>query len=268
MARARNIKPAFFTNDDLADIDPLGRLFFIGLWTICDYKGDIEWRERRIKAQILPYDNCNILELAINLDKSGFIRFYSVQDNLYLNVVNFAKHQNPHINEKKKGSEIPEYSEKARQDIEIKGVTINLDKSGSKPEQNSTDPADSLILNPESFNLNPDTSEEDSLPDKSDAKDVIDYMNAVLSTKFKATTKSHIENINGRLSDGHSVEELKLVIDHKYREWSDDQRMAGYLRPGTLFSASKFQGYLLAAKTKPKTNISDVSNIKYTSGNF
>ena len=30
---ARNIKPAFFDNDELAENDPLGRLLFIGLWT-------------------------------------------------------------------------------------------------------------------------------------------------------------------------------------------------------------------------------------------
>ena len=69
MARARNIKPAFFTNDDLAEIEPLGRLLFIGLWTICDYKGDLEWRQKRVKAQILPYDNCDIL-----LDKKFYNR--------------------------------------------------------------------------------------------------------------------------------------------------------------------------------------------------
>jgi len=157
MARARNIKPAFFTNDDLADIEPLGRLLFIGLWTICDYKGDLEWRQKRVKAQILPYDNCDIQKLAINLDKSGFVRFYSVQSILYLNIVNFEKHQNPHINEKKKGSDIPGFTEEAQQAIDIKGVEINLDKSGLKRNQHSTDPADSLILIPDPPTLIPDT---------------------------------------------------------------------------------------------------------------
>ena len=38
MARARNIKPAFFDNDELAENEPLGRLLFIGLWTLADYQ--------------------------------------------------------------------------------------------------------------------------------------------------------------------------------------------------------------------------------------
>ena len=57
MARARNIKPALFTNDTLAENDALGRLLFIGLWTIADFKGDVEWRPKRVKAQVLPYDD-------------------------------------------------------------------------------------------------------------------------------------------------------------------------------------------------------------------
>ena len=152
MARARNIKPSFFTNDELAELEPLARLLFISLWTLADYKGCIVWREKRIKVQTLPYDNCDISKLAINLDKSGFIRFYSDKENIYLKVVNFDAHQNPHKNEREKGSDIPDYSEEMRQSIDIKGnkitsrfIAINLDKNG-------TDPADSLNLIPDSFN--------------------------------------------------------------------------------------------------------------------
>ena len=152
MARARNIKPAFFTNDELAEIPPLGRLLFIGLWNIADYKGCIEWREKRVKAQILPYDNCDIKKLAINLDKSGFIRYYSDSEKVYLKVVNFSVHQNPHKNERIKGSDIPDYSDDMRQLIDLKELAINRDKSGLKRNDSHTDRADSLILIPDSFN--------------------------------------------------------------------------------------------------------------------
>jgi len=79
MARARNIKPGFFQNDELGDLDPITRLLFIGMWTIADFKGCIEYRPKRIKAQLLPYDDCDIEQLASNLDLSGFIAIYSVQ---------------------------------------------------------------------------------------------------------------------------------------------------------------------------------------------
>ena len=157
MARARNIKPALFTNDTLAENDALGRLLFIGLWTIADFKGDVEWRPKRVKAQVLPYDDCDIEKLAINLDKSGFIRFYSDGVNNYLRVVNFSVHQNPHKNERLKGSDIPAYSESMRQAIDLQGLTINLDKSGLKRNDSASDRALSLIPYPDSLILNPDT---------------------------------------------------------------------------------------------------------------
>lgn len=149
MARARNIKHAFFMNDQLAEKNcALGRLFFIGLWTLADYKGDLEWRPGRLKAQILPYDECDINKIAINLDKSGFVRFYSDGEKIYLNVVNFIKHQNPHKNEKDAGSDIPAYSSELRQVVDLTTLTINPDKSRLNPEQYETNPADSLILIP------------------------------------------------------------------------------------------------------------------------
>ena len=151
MPRARNIKHSFFCNDELAEIEPLGRLLFIGMWTIADYKGDFEWREKRVKASILPYDNCDIKKLAINLDKSGFIRFFSDGEKIYVRIVNFAKHQNPHKNEKAKGTNIPEYSENLRQLIDLKVLAINRDKSGQKPEGYASDPADSCFLIPDSL---------------------------------------------------------------------------------------------------------------------
>lgn len=106
-----------------------------------------------------------------------------------------------------------------------------------------------------------------SLSAGADAISVLTYLNEICGTKYKPTTKSHIENINARLAD-HSVEDCRLVIDKKFNEWGHDDRMAGYLRPQTLFSAGKFDGYLMAAKTAPKTNKHDLSNITYTSGKF
>jgi len=155
MARSRNIKPAFFDNDELGELEPLARLLFIGLWTLADYNGSLEWREKRIKAQLLPYDECEIKVLAINLDRSGFIRFYSDGDSIYLNIVNFSKHQNPHKNERERGSDIPAYNETMRQAIDFKGLTINRDLSGSERNEDGTDPADSLIPYPDSLIQNP-----------------------------------------------------------------------------------------------------------------
>ena len=99
MARARNIKPGFFTNDTLAEINPLGRLLFIALWTMADREGRLEDRPKKIKAEALPYDNANIERLLADLQKHGFILRYTVDGSAYIQVLNFCKHQNPHQRE-------------------------------------------------------------------------------------------------------------------------------------------------------------------------
>lgn len=97
--RARNIKPGFFTNECVADCDPLARLLFQGLWCFADREGRFEWRPKKIKAEILPYDNCQIEKLLAQLQKHQLIISYSVNGNDYAFIPNFKKHQKPHPRE-------------------------------------------------------------------------------------------------------------------------------------------------------------------------
>ena len=47
MARSRNIKPGFFSNEHLAELDFATRLLFIGMWTEADREGRRELRDGR-----------------------------------------------------------------------------------------------------------------------------------------------------------------------------------------------------------------------------
>jgi hypothetical protein len=144
MARARNIKPAFFQNETLSELPPLARLLFIGLWTIADYKGCLEFRPKRIKVQLLPYDECDISALVINLEDSGFISSYSVAGQNYIEIHNFTRHQNPHKNEREAGSVIPENPRITPKNKKSRLIAIN-------PEQDGTARADSLLPLPDSL---------------------------------------------------------------------------------------------------------------------
>jgi hypothetical protein len=99
MPRMRTLKPSFFSNDQLAEVHPLGRLLFEGLWCMADREGRLEDRPKRIKAEVLPYDNCNIDRLLDDLEHRGFILRYEVDANRYIQVLAFGKHQNPHVKE-------------------------------------------------------------------------------------------------------------------------------------------------------------------------
>ena len=105
VARSRNIKPSFFENEYLAELNPLARLLFIGLWGHADKEGRLEDRPKKLKAVILPYDECNIDEYLQNLHDTGFIVRYTIEETNYIQVINFAKHQKPHP--KEAASQIP-----------------------------------------------------------------------------------------------------------------------------------------------------------------
>lgn len=99
MARSRNIKPGFFTNDVLGELPALTRLLFAGIWTLCDREGRLEDRPKKIKAEVLPYDNCDPEAMLQDLEKHGFILRYTVGGFKAIQVVAWDKHQNPHVKE-------------------------------------------------------------------------------------------------------------------------------------------------------------------------
>ncbi|MDT8901858.1 DnaD domain protein [Anaeroselena agilis] len=105
VARKRDIKPGFFKNEDLGELSPLARLFFAGLWCWADRDGRLEDRPRKLKGEILPYDNCDGDELMQQLAEKGFVSRYEVDGNKYIQINNWKKHQSPHPNEN--GSTIP-----------------------------------------------------------------------------------------------------------------------------------------------------------------
>lgn len=99
MSRLRTIKPGFFLDDELADCSPLARLLFAGLWTIADREGRLEDRPKRIKAETLPYDSCDVNALLEELRAHKFIVRYVADDTPYIAIPTWSKHQNPHVKE-------------------------------------------------------------------------------------------------------------------------------------------------------------------------
>ena len=156
MARSRNIKPAIMGNEELAELEPLTRLLFIYLWMLADRAGRLEDRPKRIAAQALPYDRqADIGNMLGDLSRAGFICRYTVSGVACIQVVNFTKHQAPHVRES--GSELPEYDPSTAKD----STKHNLGSAQTLPR--SPEP---LLLIPDSGFLIPDSL----IPDYSEAK--------------------------------------------------------------------------------------------------
>ena len=148
MARARNIKPGFFDDEQLAETGPYGMLVFAGLWTLADREGRLEDRPRRIQARILPYFDEDVEPLLRALDERGFIIRYEVAGQRYIQVTNFSRHQTPHV--KEAASTIPTpglHQTSTVQTDEIPHETVAPDKHG----------ANTVLAPPDSLNRIPDS---------------------------------------------------------------------------------------------------------------
>lgn len=99
MARARNIKPGFFKNEDLAECSAFARLCFAGLWTLADREGRLEDRPKRIKGELFAYDSVEVEPLLQELAKWKFILRYVVDGVAVIQILEFKKHQTPHFKE-------------------------------------------------------------------------------------------------------------------------------------------------------------------------
>ena len=137
MARARNIKPSFFSNEDLVELPFETRLLFIGLWTLADRAGRLEDRPKRIKMAIFPADNVDVDGCLDELAQARFIQRYEARGVRCIQVTNFSKHQNPHVNEKPSDLPTPEESTQAPEQHGASTVQA--------PEQHGGNRADSLI---------------------------------------------------------------------------------------------------------------------------
>ena len=72
---------------------------------------------------------------------------------------------------------------------------------------------------------------------------VIEYLNSQAGTTFSTKTKKTIQLVNARFKEGFTFVDFKIVIDKKVKQWLSTEQ-AVYLRPITLFNATKFETYL------------------------
>ena len=108
--RIRTIKPSFFLDDDVACLQPLTRLLFVGLWCMADVAGRLEDRPRRIKVALLPYDNHDVDGALHDLEAAGFIHRYKAEGKRIIQVINFEKHQRITGKEAETQSALPEFT--------------------------------------------------------------------------------------------------------------------------------------------------------------
>lgn len=147
MARARNIKPGFFKNEELAECSLAARLCFPGLWLLADREGRLEDRPKRIKGELFPFDTFEVGPLLDELHARGFIVRYRNEAGSFIQISKFLEHQNPHYSEKPSAIKPPTFRDNGGDD--------GGGDSGRTPGKDPSSRGGRNPLNPES--LNPDS---------------------------------------------------------------------------------------------------------------
>lgn len=189
MARSRNIKPGFFTNEDLLECEPLARILFSGLWCWADREGRLEDRPKKFKIEILPGDSCDVEVLLQQLADKKMIVRYRVAGVSYIVIPKFKTHQNPHS--KEAASSIPAPNENDE----------HQPRQVLPPTQDVIDPADSLPLIPDSSNSITDNT---NLSRKALADLTMDYFDPWVTQ----------QQVSGRVFIVDIAEELERFKDH------------------------------------------------------
>lgn len=170
MARSRNIKPGFYKNEDLAECSIWARFIFPGLWMLADREGRLEDRPKRIKGELLPFDNQDVDRLLDELKEREFILRYQVGADRYIQILAFERHQHPHHKEPRSTIPKPETPPPMQ-----RGASPGLDAhaTAAKPEASPrpapdlprSSPSDSGFLIPDSGK--PSSPSDDALPSAS-----------------------------------------------------------------------------------------------------
>lgn len=142
--RARNIKPGFFSDEDLAELPYQVRLLFVGLWCCADRDGRLEDRPKRIRAEVFPYElGLDLGPLLDQLADSGHIIRYQVGGQRLIQVVHFEQHQRPHHTERRSVLPVfngePPVRARSRTVIHDSGFMIH-DSGGDPPSENGEHP--------------------------------------------------------------------------------------------------------------------------------
>lgn len=149
--RARNLKPTFFKNPDLADAGPIAQVLFAGLWCLADKEGRLKDQPRVIKAEVFPYYDADVNGELTKLERLGFIRRYVASGVGVIEVRNFKKHQSPHHTEK--ASDLPAYQpEKPKESDPRESHREHTVKSPLRDGGNRSDSLTPDSLTPDSLN--------------------------------------------------------------------------------------------------------------------
>jgi hypothetical protein len=89
MPRQAMIRPEFFRDEVLAEVEPLGRLLYMALWCWTDGQGRIEDEPSVLARVMLAGRACDADDLLEQLARRGFVRRFAAPGQRFVEIVGF-----------------------------------------------------------------------------------------------------------------------------------------------------------------------------------
>ena len=96
MARIRTVKPAFWSDERVADLSRDARLLCVGLISFADDEGRFVASTAAIRGYVYPHDNISLAKIQqwlTELEATGIVLTYTVNSHQYGMFPNYRRHQ-------------------------------------------------------------------------------------------------------------------------------------------------------------------------------
>lgn len=133
---------------------------------------------------------------------------------------------------------------KRKENITNRVPVVNEPPPNHKPITSNQEPIKQSMSSSPSANIDAVALEKQKNNKKilSDARTVLEYLNKNAHKNFR-DVDSTLGPIVARLKEGYTPERLREIALYKIEQWGTDEKMSEYLRPATLYSASKCAQY-------------------------
>lgn len=168
-------------------------------------------------------------------DKSRFSRMAKTHPSIYTEL---------------KGKGVDSISANDYRKVTFRSTVVN--ESLNETLTNRSSPLPSPLPSPSLSNkppIVPQVGDGEHIP----VAEIVKHLSDKTGKQFKTTATANQRLIRARWKEGFRLEDFIAVIDNMTAVWKHDKEMEQYLRPATLFCASKFEGYL-NHKTKKAQN--------------
>ncbi|MBB6622549.1 conserved phage C-terminal domain-containing protein [Clostridium gasigenes] len=206
----------------------------------------IDLKKKAVMARMLKLRDLGILTHYTKRSSAGTYSFFGLGSK-YIELISDTKIETPEVSQiknddkegvRQKGQGYPS----KRIGVSVKTYTpicpdIHPYPSGRTPNNPST--------------KDPSTKDPNIKNIKKNSEEIVGYLNTKVGCDYRSNNQQTLKLIKARLKENYTVDDFKVVIDKKKKEWTGTQ-YEQYLTPNTLFG-SKFEQYL-KQRVMPKQN--------------